>query len=329
MSAEKTYEMNWDCEYCGHVRLLGKTHRHCPSCGAPQNPEKRYFPPDNEKVAVEDHQFVGADLMCPHCGTAQSAAAKCCGSCGGPLGEALAAARQTDRVVGPDGVVQQQPGAPMGAQPAPAPKSSSKSGLIIGLVVGGLLVLVVGFFVVRAMWTEQAGLTVASHSWKREIDIERFEAAKDKGACSSMPKKANELTRTKGEKTCKTRKVDQGDGTFKEKEECKTPPDQCAWSVKKWNRARTAKESGTGVDSKPSWPVVRLKRAGNCEGCEREGEHKESYIVHFSDDKSNKELTCSYSTPAKWKRFAKGDKYSGEIRLVGGDLDCGSLEAIK
>ena len=49
MADEKSYEMFWDCEYCGSSKLLGITHRHCPNCGAPQDPEKRYFPPDEEK----------------------------------------------------------------------------------------------------------------------------------------------------------------------------------------------------------------------------------------------------------------------------------------
>ena len=65
MSEGKTYEMMWDCEYCGAAKLLGKSHRHCPLCGAAQNADKRYFPPEEEKVAVEDHQFVGADWGCP------------------------------------------------------------------------------------------------------------------------------------------------------------------------------------------------------------------------------------------------------------------------
>ena len=85
MSEEKTYEMMWDCEYCNTPKLLGKTHRFCPNCGAPQNPEKRYFPPENEKVAVEDHQFVGADLHCPACSFANSRTANNCGNCGSPL----------------------------------------------------------------------------------------------------------------------------------------------------------------------------------------------------------------------------------------------------
>ena len=45
----KTYEMMWDCGFCGSSKLLGKTHRYCPGCGAAQDPSTRYFPPEEEK----------------------------------------------------------------------------------------------------------------------------------------------------------------------------------------------------------------------------------------------------------------------------------------
>ncbi len=42
--SEKTYEMLWDCKYCGQRKNLGLSHRHCPNCGAPQDPAARYYP---------------------------------------------------------------------------------------------------------------------------------------------------------------------------------------------------------------------------------------------------------------------------------------------
>ena len=84
-TTEKTYEMLWDCEFCGTEKLLGKTHRHCPECGAVQNPKTRYFPSEDEKVAVEDHQFVGADRHCGACDAPNSVMAKHCTECGAPM----------------------------------------------------------------------------------------------------------------------------------------------------------------------------------------------------------------------------------------------------
>jgi len=124
----------------------------------------------------------------------------------------------------------------------------------------------------------------------------------------------------------KTRKIDQGDGTFKEKQECTEPVEQCSYTVTKWKVQRTLKETGEGVDSTPKWPEVKLNRTGKCVGCEREGDRKETYLVHFKEAKSNDKLSCSFSKPAKWKSFEVGTTYKGEKHGLGGDLDCDSLK---
>ncbi|MDQ7024021.1 MAG: zinc ribbon domain-containing protein, partial [Anaerolineae bacterium] len=84
MSEGKTYEMLWDCQFCGTKRNLGLTHRFCPNCGAPQNPDARYYPSDEDKIEVRDHEYVGVDVTCPACGELNSAAAEFCGQCGSP-----------------------------------------------------------------------------------------------------------------------------------------------------------------------------------------------------------------------------------------------------
>jgi len=38
------FEMLWDCEHCDARGLYAKSQRYCAHCGAPQNPDKRYFP---------------------------------------------------------------------------------------------------------------------------------------------------------------------------------------------------------------------------------------------------------------------------------------------
>src|SRR3954463_12995645 len=89
----KTYEMQWDCKFCGTKKLLGKTHRFCPNCGAQQDPTWRYFPADSEKVAIQDHIYVGADTICKACQTLNSGKAEFCGNCGAPLSDAAHAAQ--------------------------------------------------------------------------------------------------------------------------------------------------------------------------------------------------------------------------------------------
>ena len=93
----------------------------------------------------------------------------------------------------------------------------------------------------------------------------------------------------------------------------------------KWSTARTLEEKGKGLDSTPKWPEVKLRKKGTCEGCEREGERQESYIVHFVDSKSKEDYTCSYDSPKKWESFGKGDSYKVRARMVGG-LDGSSLQ---
>ena len=100
---EKTYEMMWDCEYCGQKKLLGLSQRFCPQCGAPQNAQKRYFPPEEEKVAVEDHQFVGADLSCPACKQPMSKSCNACTNCGSPIDAGKQVAMQEMQVQGKGG----------------------------------------------------------------------------------------------------------------------------------------------------------------------------------------------------------------------------------
>ena len=85
--SEKTYEMLWDCQYCGTTKLLGKTHRFCPNCGAAQDPRSRYYPSEEDKVAVEDHTFVGVDVTCSVCNTLNNGDSHFCQNCGASLDE--------------------------------------------------------------------------------------------------------------------------------------------------------------------------------------------------------------------------------------------------
>jgi hypothetical protein len=296
--------MLWDCEYCSHPKLLGVTHRHCPNCGAAQNPAKRYFPPDHEKVAVEDHKFVGADVHCPACREPQSGAANNCGNCGSPLKGGQAAFVHA-------------------APPGPKPKSYAWVFYLVGAIVLGI----VSIFVVRACWKKEAVMAVTSHSWKRSIEVERYDKTRESGDCSSVPSGAKILDRKKGEKKCTTKKVDQGDGTFKEKTECTEPAEQCSYEILKWRTVRTLEEKGAGVDGPMKWPDVRLGRTGTCEGCEREGRRTESYIVELKETPGGETHTCSFDSPDKWKSYQDGGEYKGKIRVVGGDLDCDSLAA--
>lgn len=328
MDSEKTYEMLWDCAYCGTKKLLGLTHRHCPSCGAPQDPGKRYFPPDDEKVAVEDHVFTGADVLCPACQTANGKAAKHCGNCGSPLQGGKEAALQQEQVV-PDGAAA---AASAGAVPAAPQQKKGPNKVLFGcgaLLVVGVLLSVIAFFVVNSLWTKDAALEVTGHTWRHEVPVERYETVKTSSDCSKMPKDAERVTREKRDPVCKTRKVDQGDGTYKEKRECKDREDKCSYYVGKWKTVRTEKTSGAQLDDDLRWPAVRLGKKGRCEGCEREGDRKAVYTVRFKDTASGEEQSCSYGDVKRWRSFGKGTAWEASVGGLTGGLDCDSLRPAK
>jgi len=340
--------MLWDCAHCGARKNLGLTHRHCPACGSPQDATRRYFPPDEEKVAVEDHVFVGADVRCAFCQALSSRAAKHCGGCGGPLEQGAEAARRADQVgKGPfagesvAAAEQEHAGqraAALGIAAPPAKKPKSKKGLIaagcgllllIGCVVGGVAIF----------WKREGTLMVASQTWTREVQIERFGPVSDSAWCDQVPAGARVDRRTRETRShrkvadgqdCQTRRVDNGDGTFSERQEC-TPRyrdeavqgDKCYFTVDRWTAARTATATGT-IAQPPTWPIVQLVQAGQCVGCEREGARTETYRVQLTRSDSGDGATCDFDQ-ARWATFTPGSQWRGEVAVLTGAIDCNSL----
>lgn len=327
---EKVYEMLWDCPFCGQKKNLGLTHRHCPSCGAKQDASRRYFPPDDEKVAVQDHEYVGVDKHCTYCGAYSSRAAKHCGGCGAPLAEADNAK-----------LIQAPPPAPAVGQPAqPAKKSALPKVLAIGCV--GVVVVGIGLVLLMVFWKRNATLRVAGHQWQREIVIERFGPVKESAWCDQLPAGVHAVSRHREQRstkkvqdgqTCHTEKVDRGNGTYVEKKICKpkykkTPvyDDKCDYMVNRWSSARTLKAAGDGVSPAPHWPEVSLARTGQCVGCEREGKRSEKYIVRFAMPGKKGTAECTFDNAAKWSAFKDGSRWKGNVSVVSGALSCDSLK---
>ncbi len=347
-STEKTYEMLWDCKYCSQRKNLGLTHRCCPGCGAPQDPTARYFPSDAQKVAVEDHPFVGADVLCPACHQANARSAKCCGQCGSPLDLAAAVRTRQDQVgqafVGESlQDARRELGSPPGVAPVPPLAAAPKKGrsvLWFVVPIALLLVLVGGLFLV--LRKRDGAFVVKDKSWDRSIAIEKRITERSSTWCDSLPSGARTLghhTEQRSTKqvpdgqNCITRRTDQGNGTFKEVQEC-TPKtrsepvmaDKCDYEAEVWKVDRTAKAHGGAADA-PAWPSTNLARA-NCStlGCEREGTRSETYDVTLTEPKSGEESTCTLDA-AKWSGIAKGKSYAGKIGVVTGHVDCDSLSA--
>lgn len=322
--ADDTYEMLWDCKYCSQKKNLGLTHRCCPSCGSPQDPAARYFPSDAEKVAVKDHPFYGADVHCPACKAANSRNAKCCGQCGSPLDKAAAVQLKIDQ--------------PPPAPPPPPKKGMSPLLIVVPIVV--VLLIVGGLFMLFRK--RDGAFVVKDKAWDRTTEVEKRVLDHGSNWCDSLPAGARTLGRHREQRstkqvpdgqTCVTKRKDQGNGTFKEVQECtpktKSEPvmdDKCDYEAEIWKVDRTAKAHG-GASDAPTWPQANLTRAGCTSlGCEREGARNETYSVTLDEPKSGEESTCTLDA-AKWSGIVKGGSYSGKIGVVTGHVDCDSLVA--
>ncbi|CAN5525235.1 hypothetical protein BH09MYX1_BH09MYX1_62930 [soil metagenome] len=347
-SATDTYEMLWDCKYCSQKKNLGLSHRCCPGCGSPQDPGARYFPGDADKVAAKDHPFFGADVHCPSCTQANSRNSKCCAQCGSPLDKAGAVRTRQDQVgsgFGGETVADARrelgspPGhAPVAAVPAVPARKKSSLGIILGVVGLGLVLVLVGvFFLLRK---RDGAFVVADKTWDRTVAVEQRSLDRGSNWCDSLPAGARALGRHREQRstkqvpdgqTCVTRRKDQGNGTFKESQEC-TPKtkseavldDKCDYEAEVWKVDRTAKSHGGAADA-PAWPAANLARTGcSSIGCEREGTRSETYSVTLSEPKTGEQSTCAMDA-GKWAQIKKGGSYVGKIGAVTGHVDCDSL----
>jgi hypothetical protein len=343
------YEMLWDCRFCGQKKLLGLTHRHCPNCGAPQDADARYFPSDEDKIPAKQHEYYGTDVRCAHCGVANSRNSKHCAGCGAPLERAAEVSKRQDQVDAGTGFsadsstrAKQEHEAALAVDhdevPAGVPKKGS--GMRTALKAGCLLVLVAIAAVVAIMlWKKTGGVEVVGHMWKREIDVERYGPVSDSAWCDQMPFSAHGVSRRKEVRShdrvedgqdCHTRRVDRGNGTFSEQQEC-TPryrdepvySDRCYFTIDRWTKSRAATAEGSSTGDAPRWPETSLSRPGSCEGCEREGQRHETYTVMFRDDGAQ-DHPCDFDEQ-RWASFSDGSRWKGALRVVGGGLDCDSL----
>ena len=347
-SSDPTYEMLWDCAHCGQKKNLGLTHRHCPACGAAQDERARYFPGDADKVAVADHPFVGADRRCQFCQQLSAATATCCGGCGAPLDSAAAAAVRSDVVTagayGGESAADaareraQREAASLGIKPAEVKKAKRRRWPFV--VVGGVLLACVGAAALFFLWKRDAVLEVQGQRWALEIPVQRFGPVEASAWCDQLPAGAVEVRRTREERSrtrvedgqdCQTRRIDNGDGTFSERQEC-TPryreepvlADKCYYRTNAWAEARVERAAGALPAQPPQWPMVTLAGQGECVGCEREGERRATYTLDLFERSSGRQASCDVDE-ARWMAASPGSQFQGAFRVIGGGLDCDAL----
>ncbi|MFO0725982.1 MAG: zinc ribbon domain-containing protein [Myxococcota bacterium] len=345
-----TYQMLWDCPSCGAEKLLGLDHRHCPNCGAAQDPARRYFPNDSDKILVKDHRYTGADLTCPACDTPNAKSANNCVNCGSGLAGAKEVARRSDQAQGPglgfaaDSAKQaaadfkQQKQAARGTPvvEAPPPNPRSKAGILIGLGVLAFAAALVVFFT----WKKSVEVEVTGHSWLRSIDVEEYRSVSHSAWRDQVPSEAHDLSCSRAERSsrkvpdgeeCHDVRKDLGNGTYKEVRQCETKyrsepvyDEKCSFLVERWVKDYAAEEKGNSLQDPPRWPQANLSRPGNCLGCQRLGPRSERYEVGFKVDAGSVQR-CAFPE-ATWRTFEIGARFSAEARAIGGSLDCDSIK---
>lgn len=353
------FEMIWDCPGCGTERLLAVSQRFCPNCGAPQDPTKRYYPPEGEQVAVAN-PYEGVDVQCPACDTPNGAKSTFCAGCGSPLDGAKAVATRAEQAAkggfaedSASNAAKEREEARKKEQQAAIgrhaeasghapPKSGGGLKILLVLLFGGVGVALCAGVALLLFWKQDAALAVTGHAWERTVAVETFSQVKERAWRESLPAGAYDVACRQEEKEkkqvpdgedCTDKRQDKGDGSFEIVRECKPKyrsepvyADRCDYTVDAWKVTRTERAGASGLTPAPSWPVVTLARTGNTLGAEREGARKETYTVTLTDTASNAAHTCDFPEE-KWRAIADGSRWTSQVGVLSGSLDCGALAA--
>lgn len=347
-SGAKVYEMLWDCKFCGTKKLLGKTHRFCPNCGGQQDPSWRYFPSDAEKVAVQDHVYVGADKICKACNSLNGGAAEFCGNCGAPLSGAATAQQLAGRTKGEGESFEtenlqqrQKPTQIPGLGIAAAAKPAAKGGggiLSKWKIIAVVVVVLIGGLVFALTRTVKASAYVTGYEWERTINLESLQPVHDKTNCERMPGDAYSVSRSYEQvdtrqipdgQTCTTNQIDQGDGTFREERSCETKYRSepvmgymCTFMVNRWVGASPAVARGDKTNA-PYWPSTDATGCFSI-GCKREGSRNERYILKLRGD-GDRPFECPVDYDL-WQETKLERGFDIEVGTILKNFVCSSLK---
>jgi hypothetical protein len=309
VESEGFYEMLWDCDHCGTKGLLGKSQRHCPECGAPQNPDTRYFPSPEQQKKVDGHSYEGADRHCPACNMPMAAKAKNCTKCGSPLD----GGKEVRGVVTPVA--------------SNKPRRRIWPFVLAGLV---LVVVLIWWFFLR---TRDAEVTIAAHRWERVVTIEQYGDYEESAWRDQVPADASFPVCSRRQRStrqvqdgeeCRTERIDRKDGTFEQVKRCKpkyrsepVDDDWCTFRIRRWKPVDAVKAAGTGLAA--AWPAqLPAADAPATLGAKRAGARKETLTLQIGSD------TCDVSA-ATWNKYKDGQKVKVEVRARSGKVVCSSL----
>lgn len=346
MPAERIYEMLWDCAYCGARKLLGKSQKFCPQCGAPQDPKTRYFPAEEDKVEATGYRYEGADKICAACQSPNGALAQFCSRCGAGLSDAKEASQLSDQVKAEDAKfaaslsLRKQEEAQRRATVSPVPVSAPKRRLPvwIGLAVLGLI----GFLLAALFWTRAETVAVSGHYWRQEIRIDRYASVAETAWCDQLPLGAygvgsfsdvRSFRQVPDGQECYMRRIDRGDGTYAERQECRpryvSQPiydQRCNYRIDRWVPARTA--AAEGYDLNPRWPDTGVVGGRACLGCEREGPRDGEYELMLKNPATGVEYRCPLPLQ-RWRAVMVDSRWSLEVGAMDGRARCGTLKPVQ
>jgi hypothetical protein len=318
--SQGVFEMLWDCDHCGTKGLLAKSQRYCAECGAPQNPDKRYFPKEGEARKVEGQKYEGADRTCPACNAPQSAASHNCTNCGSPL----------DGAAEVRGVMSPEAGARKAASPV------KKSRKWIWLVVLGVVLLAAFGIWFRFIRKVSATMTVTAHRWERVIPIEEYNEFSETSWRDKMPRdarmarcnlKQRSTKRVEDGEECRDERKDKKDGTFEVVKKC-TPKyreepvndEWCTYRVQRWKELTSAPLRTAGTGMTPVSPQgAPPDNAPPTLGAKRSRPMRQKLILEFGKD------TCDDVPEAKWRKYTDGTKVKVQVRASSGAVVCDSF----
>ena len=307
------YEMLWDCDHCEAKGLLAKSQRHCPQCGAKQNPDKRYFPKEGEAQQIDGHGYEGADRTCAACAAPQSARAHNCTNCGAEL----------------DGAAEVK-----GVATAVAPPPRGRRWWIPVLIIA---VIGLGSFGIwyRFIRKQIATVTVTGHRWERVIPIEEYNDHSEQAWRDQVPADARLVICHQKERStrqipdgeeCHNEKQDKKDGTFEVIKKCKpkyrsepVEDDWCSFHVLRWKALATGALRAAGTGLQPASPQgAPPANVPPIPGARRAGTERQTLTLDLGDQH------CEVSE-ATWRKYKDGDKAKVSVRASSGDVVCDTL----
>lgn len=346
--------LEWTCPNCGSKNPGPE--KSCSECGGPQPEDIKFEQGAQEKLISDEAEIArakaGPDVHCAFCGARNPAGAESCTQCGANLAEAEARAR--GRVVGahrakraPDiacpscgalNPANAHECAKCGASMArrervvrrAAPSKQSNWRLIGAIILGGIALLCVVFFILSSRTKDVTG-KVQSVSWTRSIAIEelgpvahedwrsQIPSEADVGSCTKKAHHIQDSPDPDARKICGTPyTVDTGSGYGEVVQDCQYEVyrDWCEYTVEEWRQVDPVLLEGQ--DFNPRWPSVQLRSD------QREGEREENYKCIFDSDGK----TYTYSTRQfdQFTRCEIGSRWTLKVNTFNAVVDIESAK---